>query len=156
MIRTAARTLETSCAYVAGILFMLILAINVVEVGQRYLFAKSLIWSSDLSRMLFVWMIMLGAAAAFSRGEHLAVTFIRDMLPPTLRRAANFLTRLLFGFMLLILIRDGAVIAGVRMNINYVQLGWPSGLAYYALPITAAIMLFFLLISLWDMARATR
>lgn len=58
--------------------------------------------------------------------------------------------------MLLILIRDGSVIAGVRMNINYVQLGWPSGLAYYALPITAAIMLFFLLISLWDMARATR
>ncbi|HEX9006074.1 MAG TPA: TRAP transporter small permease subunit [Bacteroidota bacterium] len=78
------------------------------------------------------------------------------MLPRAAQHAADILTRLLVGFMLLILIRDGAVIAGVRMNINYVQLGWPSGLAYFALPITASIMLLFLLISLWDMARGMR
>jgi len=150
MVKMAARTLEQACAYVAGILFMLILAVNIAEVGERYLFARSLIWSSDLSRMMFIWMVMLGAAAAFPRGEHLAVTFIKQMLPRRAQRAVDLVTRLLFGLMLFILVRDGAVIAAVRMNINYVQLGWPSGLAYYAVPFSAAVMLFFLAISLWD------
>lgn len=50
---------------------MIILFIGVVA---RYGFHRPLIWSDELSSILFLWLAMLGSAVAFRRGEHMRMT----------------------------------------------------------------------------------
>lgn len=45
-----------------------------VNVVLRYGFGSGVAASEELSRLLFVWMVFIGAAAAYPRGEHMAFT----------------------------------------------------------------------------------
>lgn len=45
-----------------------------VNVVLRYGFGSGVAASEELSRLLFVWMVFIGATAAYARGEHMAFT----------------------------------------------------------------------------------
>lgn len=45
-----------------------------VNVVLRYGFGSGIAASEELSRLLFVWMVFIGAAAAYPAGEHMAFT----------------------------------------------------------------------------------
>jgi gluconokinase len=46
----------------------------------RYGFGSGVAASEELSRLLFVWMVFIGAAAAYPAGEHMAFTSLVGML----------------------------------------------------------------------------
>ena len=52
-----------------------------VNVVLRYGFGSGIAASEELSRLLFVWMVFLGAAAAYPAGEHMAFTSLASALP---------------------------------------------------------------------------
>ena len=45
-----------------------------VNVVLRYGFGIGIAASEELSRLLFVWMVFIGAAASYPAGEHMAIT----------------------------------------------------------------------------------
>jgi len=45
-----------------------------LNVVLRYGFGSGIAASEELSRLLFVWMVFIGATAAYPRGEHMAFT----------------------------------------------------------------------------------
>lgn len=47
---------------------------------------KALTWSEELTCFLLVAASFLGTAVAFERGSHIAVTFLIDLLPKSLKR----------------------------------------------------------------------
>lgn len=51
-----------------------------VNVVLRYGFGSGIAASEELSRLLFVWMVFIGAAAAYPAGEHMAFTSLVGML----------------------------------------------------------------------------
>jgi hypothetical protein len=51
-----------------------------VNVVLRYGFGSGIAASEELSRLLFVWMVFLGAAAAYPAGEHMAFTSLAGAL----------------------------------------------------------------------------
>ena len=51
-----------------------------VNVVLRYGFGSGIAASEELSRLLFVWMVFLGATAAYPAGEHMAFTSLVGML----------------------------------------------------------------------------
>jgi TRAP-type transport system small permease protein len=58
-----------------------------VNVVLRYGFGSGLPASEELSRLLFVWMVFIGATAAYPAGEHMAFTSLVGLLknrPPLL------------------------------------------------------------------------
>ncbi len=57
-----------------------------VNVVLRYGFGSGLPASEELSRLLFVWMVFIGATAAYPAGEHMAFTSLVGLLRK--RRAA--------------------------------------------------------------------
>lgn len=69
---------------VAGMVVMssLVLA-NVV---LRYGFNSGLAFSVEISRLIFVWIVFVGAVAVMAEGQHLAVTMLSSSLPRSLRR----------------------------------------------------------------------
>ena len=51
-----------------------------INVVLRYGFGSGIAASEELSRLLFVWMVFIGAAAAYPAGEHMAFTSLVGML----------------------------------------------------------------------------
>ena len=72
---------------IAALLVALIISVSANVVGRAVL-NHSLPWADELARMLFIWLIFIGAAAAFARYEHIAVDILVRKLKP---RAAHML-----------------------------------------------------------------
>jgi hypothetical protein len=51
-----------------------------INVVLRYGFGSGIPASEELSRLLFVWMVFIGAAAAYPAGEHMAFTSLAGLL----------------------------------------------------------------------------
>jgi len=58
----------------AAILVVTEVIVLFIGVVARYGFHRPLIWSDELSSILFLWLAMLGSAVAFRRGEHMRMT----------------------------------------------------------------------------------
>lgn len=86
---------------IANLLLALCLGVMAVavfiNVVLRYGFGSGLAASEELSRLLFVWMVFIGATAAYPMGEHMAFTSLVGMLQnrPRLMLAMTLLIRLL-------------------------------------------------------------
>ncbi|MBP6008227.1 MAG: TRAP transporter small permease subunit [Rhodoferax sp.] len=75
-----------------------VMAVSVfVNVVLRYGFGSGIAASEELSRLLFVWMVFIGATAAYPLGEHMAFTSLIGMLKsrPIVMAMAGSLIRLL-------------------------------------------------------------
>lgn len=131
-------------AWVAGIGLFAIFAVNVVQIGLRAA-GGGLIWVSDFSRLVFVWVALLGGAAAYGLYDHITVTFVVDKVPRRLQAACAIAVRLSEIGLALILLLAGLAILDTRMGIDYVQLGLPTGFAYLAVPVFAGLVLVFAL-----------
>lgn len=101
-----------------------------VNVVLRYGFGSGIAASEELSRLLFVWMVFIGATAAYPLGEHMAFT---SLLQPLQRKpvALAVLTRTIHA---LVLFTCGLVAWGawqqveVGMGSKSVVLGYPNWL----------------------------
>lgn len=75
-----------------AVLMLSMITLVFTNVVMRYGFSSGLRASVELSRLGFVWVVMLGSVVALRRGEHLAVTeFSEAFFPravPLLRRLA--------------------------------------------------------------------
>lgn len=83
-------------AAMAGCLGVMALAVF-VNVVLRYGFGSGIAASEELSRLLFVWMVFIGATAAYPTGEHMAFTSLVALLrgKPGAMAVATVLIRLL-------------------------------------------------------------
>lgn len=106
------RWLTLGMEYLIGaILVALIVSVSFNVVG-RAVFNNSLPWADELARMLFVWLVFIGAAAAFSRYEHIAVDALVRRLPLRVAHMLYFLQHLIItGLMGVMIWGGGQVLA---------------------------------------------
>jgi TRAP-type C4-dicarboxylate transport system permease small subunit len=92
----AARSLRLADNLMAACLAVMALAVF-INVVLRYGFGTGVAASEELSRLLFVWMVFIGATAAYPLGEHMAFTSLVALLRkrPAAFKAATLLIRLL-------------------------------------------------------------
>jgi len=138
-------------AALIGIFFL-----NMYQVGGRYLFGIGEVWIPDVTRFLFIWMVFLGTALMHLRGRHLVIDYVQMRLPSPLRRAAEALVGAGMLGIAIVLIVVGWRIMQIRMDIPYT--GWeiPTGYAYLAVPVAAALIAFTSLLNLWEWLRRER
>ena len=75
---------------VAGMVVMSALVLT--NVILRYGFHSGLPFSVEISRLIFVWIVLVGAVAVMAEGQHLAVTMLTAALPEPARRPLALLT----------------------------------------------------------------
>lgn len=101
-----------------------------VNVVLRYGFGSGLAASEELSRLLFVWMVFIGATAAYPAGEHMAFTSLLGLL----RRRPMAMASMVALIRLLVLVASVMVAWGawqqvvVGMGSRSVVLGYPAAL----------------------------
>lgn len=82
------RPLDTALAVAACTATALVVILVTIEVVARYVFASSIFFANELSRLMFVWGIFLGFPLALSRGRHVGIELVDAVLPPRAVRAA--------------------------------------------------------------------
>ncbi len=101
-----------------------------INVVLRYGFGSGIPASEELSRLLFVWMVFIGAAAAYPRGEHMAFTSLLVPLSkkPALLKLFALLIRLLVIAACVLLALGAWQQVVVGMDSRSVVLGYPAAL----------------------------
>ena len=125
-----------------------------INVVLRYGFGSGIAASEELSRLLFVWMVFIGAAVAYPRGEHMAFTSLVGLLHQR-PRALLAMTLLIRALVVLAcgLLAWGAwqqVVVG--MDSRSVVLAYPTAL----LPLPALLCALAIgAMALWELLRRT-
>lgn len=97
MKRLFERTLE--CALVC--LFVVIIVCVSLQVFFRYVLHDPLIWSEEVARLSFLWMVFLGLGIAERDNLHIAVEFFMDRIPQTMQKPLRLAVEV-FGIIVLL------------------------------------------------------
>lgn len=128
--------LEKICILFVGA----IVAILFYSVVMRYGFHRPPAWSMELTRFLFLWMVMLGAVLVTCEKSHVEITFLSDMLPPKLRKAWLSLVRLAMLSFCFVMVYYGVRILPIVGQANTPTLNFSMGWLYAAVPAGASLM----------------
>lgn len=116
--------------------------LQIAQVVFRYLLNNPLAWVDELSRYLFIWMIMVGAGLGAAKGSHFNIDFIKDKMPPAVRMIFMIIAR---GT---VIVFSGAVVVyggrlmGSASNQITAALGLPFSVPYSAIPAGAGLILY--------------
>jgi len=132
-----------------------VMAVSVfINVVLRYGFGSGVAASEELSRLLFVWMVFIGATAAYPAGEHMAFTTLVAALQSKPRALAcmTVLIRLLVVLACALLGRGAWQQVVVGLDSTSVVLGYPSAL----LPLPAFLCSLSIgAMALWELVQRT-
>ena len=142
--------------YVGGFILAVMTAAVFVQVVMRYLGYAGIDGIEEVPRFLFVWLVMIGGAAAMWRNEHTILDYFLNMLPPRPRALMvafnNVLGVVLFGYLIhlsftLVPNAGYQTSAGLGLTLDYVFAAIPVGAALFLLPLLRNI--YFALRGLW-------
>ena len=117
---------------------ILIVPVTLQIISRYTALIPSWIWTEELSRFLFIWMIMLGAMIAVREGTH----FVVDVLPELPPRRAAALALVTNTFVLVF------ALVFIWWGIQFVRFGWDQSSELAELP-----MVF--IFSAWPLAGIT-
>lgn len=130
-----------------------VMAVSVfVNVVLRYGFGSGVAASEELSRLLFVWMVFIGATAAYPAGEHMAFTSLVGMLKGRALTAMSVLIRLLVLLACVLLGRGAWQQVVVGLDSYSVVMAYPTAL----LPLPALLCATAIgAMALWELVQGT-
>jgi len=124
-----------------------------VQVLMRFAGLAGIDGIDEIPRYLFVWLVMIGAAAAMHRAEHTRLEYFQQRLGP---RGQHLLTALTNGvgvLLFLSLIRTSIVLVPNAQLQESAGLGLPLGYVYAAIPVGSVLIL---LPMAWNFVTALR
>ncbi|MCA3239324.1 MAG: TRAP transporter small permease [Curvibacter sp.] len=141
--------LRTAYALMGACLAIMVLSVF-VNVVLRYGFNSGIPASEELSRLLFVWMVFIGATLAYPQGEHMAFT----SLVASLQRRPRILKAVTALIRVLVILASALVAIGawqqvrVGMDSRSVVLGYPAALLPLPALLSAAAIALMALVEL--------
>jgi TRAP-type C4-dicarboxylate transport system permease small subunit len=123
-----------------AILALMTLAVF-VQVVLRYLGRGTIDGLDEVPRYLFLWLVMIGAAAAMHRGEHTALDYFRNRLAPRPQALVGVIVQGVGMLLFASLIKSSLVLVPNAQLQTSAGLGLPLGYVYAAVPVGAALIL---------------
>ena len=129
--------------HVGGLILAVMAGAVFLQVVLRFLGRVGIDGLEEVPRFLFVWLVMIGAAAAMDRGEHTILDYFINLLPPRGRALVLALTNAVGIALFLYLIRLSFILvpnaqlqtsAGLELPLGYVFAAIPVGSALIVLP----------------------
>jgi TRAP-type C4-dicarboxylate transport system permease small subunit len=135
------RALYHGLGLVAGLILAVMTGAVFLQVLLRYAFGIGVEGLDEVPRYLFVWMTMIGAAAAMERGEHTTLTYFRDRVGPRGRAVVGLVVTAAAMLLFLSMIRTSLVLVPNANLQTSAGLGLPLGWVYAAVPVGAVLIL---------------
>lgn len=148
MLRKPLRPLDVLAHFIeimiALLLFIMVL-IMFSSVLCRYVLNDPIGWADQMCQWIFVWLVYLGIAAGYRRRIHIGVDVVVKRLKPALRKGIALLTDLTIGGFLVVVAYYGMIITIRSLDQVYGSLELPPSYMYAAGPVSAIIMLLFVI-----------
>lgn len=144
------KTLRT----VLSVMIAVFTAVILISIFFRYVLNNSLVWSEQVCRYIYVWMVMLAMPVVYRAKANVAFDMLYKKCSPQLKRGIEFVTDILIGFFAGFLalqgwnytiLKGGTIITGINL---------PQGWMYISQPIGGVIMIFFIIEHIWFLAKA--
>lgn len=136
-----AQRLARGTEAIAAVLLVAVILMNLAQVFFRYVLVDPISWSEETMRYTTTWMVMLAAAPALLRREHMEVNLFDAARSPAIRRAARLVGHLcVVGFCILLIIKGfPAAIDNMRQVSPAVRI--PMTIPYISVPVGATLLL---------------
>lgn len=149
LIPRAERLVELLMAAALAVMVVLVFG-NVV---LRYVFSSGIAWAEEIARLMFVWMIFLGAIIALRKHAHIGVEMVQERLPPAARRTCAVVSHLLMLYGLWLFLEGSWTQTVIGLNNRSTVLGYPTALMASAGLLCAGSMMLILIVNLWRVIR---
>jgi TRAP-type transport system small permease protein len=119
-----------------------------VNVVLRYGFDTGIVFYEELSRLLFVWMVCIGAALVFAENEHLGFDMLTERLRGRSVAVCRWLSRIAIAICLVLVIKGAweQVVAGMQSFSTVMH--FPLALMAAAALVMALLMLIVLIVEI--------
>lgn len=119
----------------------LIVCLIFSNVVGRYALGTSFAGAEELARLLFVWLVFLGAILALRRRAHLGVEIVQARIPRKYRRICAVITHALTLYALGLFLVGSWTQTQIGMHVYSTVLGFPTALISSAGLVCAASMI---------------
>lgn len=106
----------------------------------RYVLNNSIVWSEELGKYLFIWIIFLGAPLGIEKGVHISVDFFVRLFPQKVQKVVVIAHNLLIGLFFLVILVPSLSVVRIGMGNSSLSLGIPMGFIYLAFPVGWALI----------------
>lgn len=151
MIRQVLNILERMLKIIVCLNLSIIVVVLFYAVFMRFVLHNPPSWSMELSRFLFIWMVMIGAALVTREQSHIQITFIAERLPDKFRLLWFIILRVIMLVFCLILIHQGSSILVFFMEEQSPALDIAMGWIYLSIPLGGSLMFIYLFENTFDM-----
>jgi len=128
-------------AFLCGVLLLIFTGLVLYSVVMRYAFRAPPMWGEELPKLLFIWMIFLGAGFAYLSGQNIRMTALAELMPDGIRRVIEIVMHLaVVGMLMGVLWYSGPIIKLTSRSTSYAT-GLSEGWKFWALPIGACLLL---------------
>ncbi|MFA6505340.1 MAG: TRAP transporter small permease [Treponemataceae bacterium] len=125
--------------YLAAFMMLLMTALLFTQVVTRYLFGYAVVWTEELSIIMFVWVVYLGISSSTKEGGHLRIDILPNALPPKGKKIVLLITDLVVVVFCVAIIPFLIKIMNSQGNATSVMLKIPTKVAYASIPIGMAL-----------------
>jgi TRAP-type C4-dicarboxylate transport system permease small subunit len=126
--------------HVGGLILAVMAGAVFLQVVLRFLGRAGIDGLEEVPRYLFVWLVMIGAAAAMQRGEHTVLDYFIDSLGVRARALVIAATNAVGIALFLYLIKLSLVLVPNAQLQTSAGLGLPLGYVFAAIPVGAALI----------------
>ena len=144
--------LDAMCALVMAA----IVAVTAFQVANRFMIQHPITWTEEIARFMAVWICLLGAARCVRERSHIEIDLLVNLLPARAQWVLSLVVHLLFLALCAVLIQQTVSILPIVGRQTSPAAMLPMSYVYVATPISAALMVFYLLDSLMELLRDWR
>jgi TRAP-type transport system small permease protein len=143
--------------YGASALLMFgIVCVMTYIVVMRYYFGAPPIWSEDIPKLMFVWLVFLAIGLAIKAGINIRVTVLTQRLPRRIRLSVEVAMHVLVLTFIGTLFVQSFPVVELALGGRMLSTGWSNAVAVVPLTFGAALIFFYQGRLLWIAARALR
>lgn len=123
------------------------------NVVLRYVFNTGIAWAEEMARLMFVWLIFLGAVLALRQHAHLGVEMLQAKLPPAVRRVCAIISHVLILYGLFLFLYGSWKQTLIGLDTYSTVLRYPTALMASAGLVCSASMILIVAVNLWRILR---
>lgn len=127
--------------HLGGLILAVMAGAVFIQVVLRFLGRTGIDGLEEVPRYLFVWLIMIGAAAAMQRGEHTVLDYFINLLGPRSRALVVAFTTVVGIVLFVYLIKLSFVLVPNAQLQTSAGLELPLGYVFAAIPVGAVLII---------------
>lgn len=135
----------------AGLALIVMVILSIYQVAARFIFNAPSTMSEEIVRFLLIWFALLSASYVFGVKKHIAILFVRELLPSKLQLVMEKIGDIVIILIALVLmIWGGYEVVHLTWNQIAPSTGMSMAAMYSALPVSGVFVIFYSIYNLLD------